>query len=65
MNLRHPYGTPIKYTNANMKICQYLRLHIKIIYQRFRIIVPFAVYAPKIYKMFVYKHTETIEYAKK
>ena len=25
----------------------------------------FEIYAPKVYKMFVYKHAETIEYVKK
>ena len=49
-----------------MKIYQYLRLHIKIICRRFRITKPFAfeIYAPKIYEMFIYEHTEITEYVK-
>ena len=27
--------------------------------------LPFEIYAPEIYEMFVYKHAETIEYVKK
>ena len=41
-------------------------LHIHIIYRRYHIITPltFWICTPRIYKMFVYKHTETIEYIK-
>ena len=54
------------YTNADMKIYQYLLLHIKIICRRFRIITLFAFWdiRTRDYKMFVYKDTETIEYVK-
>ena len=58
----------IKGTNADMKIYQYLCLHIKIICQRFRIITLFFIfemYALEIDEMFVYKHAETIKYVKK
>ena len=56
-----------RYTNADMKIYQYLCLHIKIIYQRFHIttLLTFSDIHTKIYKMSVYKHTETIVYDKK
>ena len=49
-----------------MKIYYYLRLHIKIICRRFRIIAfTFEIYALEICEMFIYKHTERIEYFKK
>ena len=56
----------LRFTNADMKIYQYLRLYVKIIYRRFRIItLIFEIYAPKMYEMFVCKHTETKKYVKK
>ena len=33
---------PQKYINADLKICQYIRLHVKIIWWRFRIKTPFT-----------------------
>ena len=50
-----------------MKIYQYLRVHIKIICQRFRSLALFTLRDIRtgIYEMFVYKHTETREYVKK
>ena len=51
-----------------MKIFQYLRFHIKMICQRFRIIalLNFIRYdASEIYEMLVYKHIKTTEYVKK
>ena len=43
-----------------MKISRYLCLHIKITAEG----LLFAIYAPEIYEMFVYKHTETTEKVK-
>ena len=51
-----------------MKIYQYLRLHIKMICRMFRIIALFTfgdIRTRELYEIFVYKHTETIEYVKK
>ena len=31
----------------------------------YKTVLIFEIYAPKIYEMFIYKHTETIEYIKK
>ena len=47
-----------------MKIYRYLRLHIKIICRIFDIMKSFTfeIHTPEIYEMFVYEHTETIEY---
>ena len=49
-----------------MKIYQYIRRYIKIIWRKFRIIsrLRFEIYAPEIYEMFGYNHAETIEYIK-
>ena len=52
------------YTNADLKICHYLRLHMKIICSRFHIITPFTFvrYAHvEICEKFLYKHSETIK----
>ena len=52
------------YTNADLKICHYLRLHMKIICSRFHIITPFTFvrYAHvEISEKFLYKHSETIK----
>ena len=49
------------YTNADLKICHYLRLHMKIICSRFHIITPFTFlrYAHvEICEKFLYKHSE-------
>ena len=50
-----------------MKFYWHLRLHIKLICRRFCIIRPltFEMHPSEMYEMFVYKHTETIEYVKK
>ena len=52
-----------KDTLIDMKVLQYIRLHTKIVSQRLRIII-FEKCALHMFEMFVYKHTETIEYVK-
>ena len=56
----------LTYTNADLKIYQYLRLHMKIIYWRFHIkhLLVFEICEGKIREKFVYKHSPTIEYVK-
>ena len=40
-------------------------VYIKIMYRRYGFTIPFSeIFTPEICKMFVYKHTETIEYVK-
>ena len=52
-------------TNTDLKICQYLRLHMKIICSRFYMETPFTlICAREICEKFVYKPSETIEYVK-
>ena len=52
-------------TNADLKICQYLRLQIKMICRRFHInTLRFEICAHEICKKFVHNHLETIEYVK-
>ena len=48
------------------KICQYFRLHMKIICWKFHIKTPFTFWDMHlvIWEKFVYKHSETIEFAK-
>ena len=49
-----------------MKINQYRLVHIKVIYWISQSLSQlFEIYTPEIYEMFVYKHTEMIEYVKK
>ena len=51
-------------TNADLKICQYIRLHMKIIVcRRFHIKTPFTFWEMRTWD-FVYKHSETIEHIK-
>ena len=52
--------------NADLKICQYLRLHMKIMCRRFHIKTPllFKICAREICDKVVHKHSETIEYVK-
>ena len=56
----------LRYTNADLKSCQYLRLHIKIISWRLHIKAPllFEICAREICEKFVYKDSEAIEYVK-
>ena len=53
----------LRYTNADLKICQYLCLHIKIVSWRFHIKAPllFEICAREICEKFVYKDSEAIE----
>ena len=49
----------------DLTMCQYFRLHIKIICGRpLKHILLFAIWAGEICEKFVYKHSETIEYVK-
>ena len=59
-------STIYRYTNADLKICQYIPLHMKIICGRFHIkrLLRFEICAREIYEKFVYKHLETTEYVK-
>ena len=54
------------YTNANLKICQCIRLHMKIICWRFHIKTPFTCWDMRMWDMckVFYKHSETTEYVK-
>ena len=53
-----------RYTDADTKISLCLCPHIKIICRRFRILTAFTFrdIRTRIYEMFIYKHTETVEY---
>ena len=54
------------YTNADVKIYEYLRLRIKIKWPRFPIIILFTISDMCVVsEMYVDKHTETIDYVKK
>ena len=55
-----------RYTNAYLKIYQYLCLQMKIICSRFHIktLFYFELCAHEVCEKFVYKHLKTIEYAK-
>ena len=64
ISLRNIY----RYTNVDLKICQYLRLHMKIICRRFHIntlkhLLHFEICPREVryVKSFVYKHSETKE----
>ena len=46
--------------NVDLKFYKHFSRHIKIMDRRYHII-----FTPEIYKMFVYKHTETIKYVNK
>ena len=63
----------IRYTNADLEICQYLPLHMKITFPRFHIKTPFPRFDIKIHfeidardicEQFLRKHSEKIEYVK-
>ena len=54
-----------RYTNADLKICQYLCLYKKILCWRFHINTPFKICAREVCEKFVYKHSEIIGYVKK
>ena len=58
-----PYTVPQRYTNPDLKICQYLRLNMKIICRRFHIKTAFTfeVCAREICEKFVYIRLEAIE----
>ena len=60
------YDICSRYTNADLKIYQYLRLHMKIIGWKFHIkhLLVFEICARDIREKCVYKHWETIEYVK-
>ena len=51
------------YTKLKLKV-HYVRVHIKILSWKFRILNPRDSRLIYPYEMFVYKHTETIEYVK-
>ena len=55
-----------RYSKADLKICQYLPLHTKMICWRFRIKTRFTLrdMCTEIYEKFVYKYSETIKYVK-
>ena len=59
----------MKITNcdADLKIFPYVPIHIKITSENFAFLIlrVLELFARKVYEMFVYKHTETIEYLKK
>ena len=53
--------------NADLKICQYVHLHMKIIYAEdftSNHLLRFEICAREICKKFLYKHSETTEYVK-
>ena len=56
-----------RYTNADLKISLYVRVHIKYYPENFAFLIlgVFELYSRKICEIFVYKHTETTEYVKK
>ena len=59
---------PERDSNADLKIWQYLRLHMKLIYAEdftLKHLLLFEMCAREICEKFVYKHTETIKYVKK
>ena len=55
-----------RYTNADLKICQYLCLRTKKYVEDFTLkhFLLFEICAREILEKFVYKHSETIEYVK-
>ena len=55
-----------RYTNADLKICQYIHLHKKIICQRFHIktLLRSEICPRERYGKLIYKHIETIKYVK-
>ena len=55
------------YTNADLKISRYVYVHINIIPENFAFLILriLELFSCTICKMFLYKHTETIEYVKK
>ena len=57
----------VRYANEDLKISLYVRVHIKIIPENFALLIlkVFELNTLKVCKMFVYKHTETIEYVTK
>ena len=54
------------YANADLKISLYVRVHIKIIPENSAFLISeiLELYTRKVCKIFVEKHTETIEYDK-
>ena len=56
-----------RYANADLKICQYLRFHMKIILKisRSNILLLFEIFTHEKCEKFVCKHSETIEYVEK
>ena len=57
-----------RYTNADLRIYKYLRLHMKMIENvenfTLKYLLLFEIYARKVCEKLVYKHSETIEYVK-
>ena len=53
INLKELFSSFQSYSNADLKICQYFRPHMKIL--------RFEICARDICEKFVYKHSETIE----
>ena len=54
------------YTNADLKICQHCRLHMKVYVDNFTLkqLLLSEIYAREICENFVYKHSKTIEIVK-
>ena len=57
----------LKYVNADLKISLYVCVHIKMIPLKCRILILriIELFRRRVCKMFVYKHTEAVEYVKK
>ena len=56
-----------RYTNADLKMSLYVLIHMEILLWKFVFLIPriLKLYTRKVFVIFVYKHTETVEYIKK